>query len=69
MAFDKKLLNIIACPVCKGELIYTLVDGQEESELICKFDRLAFPIKDSIPVLLEDKARTLSLQEMDNIKR
>ncbi len=69
MSFDKKLLNIIACPVCKGELIYTLVDGQDENELVCKFDRLAFPIQDSIPVLLEDKARTLSLDEMEQIKK
>lgn len=69
MSFDKKLLNIIACPVCKGELIYTLIDGQEEHELVCKFDRLAFSIKDSIPVLLEDKARTLSLNDIENIKK
>ena len=56
---DKKLLEIIACPLCKGELIYR----KSEKELICKFDRLAFPIKEDIPVMLEEEARRLPVSE------
>lgn len=56
---DKKLLDILACPVCKGPLVYR----KEASELICKVDRLAFPIKDDIPVMLEDEARQLAADE------
>ena len=56
---DKKLLDILACPVCKGPLIY----HKEQHELICKADRLAYPIRDDIPVMLEDEARTLGADE------
>jgi uncharacterized protein YbaR (Trm112 family) len=52
---DKKLLDILVCPLCKGELIYK----KEQQELICKFDRLAFPIRDDIPVMLEEDARKI----------
>jgi len=52
---DKKLLDILACPVCKGPLIY----HKDEAELVCKVDRLAYPIKDNIPVMLEEEARTI----------
>ncbi len=52
---DKKLLDILACPVCKGELEY----DKEHSELLCHKDKLAFPIRDDIPVMLESEARTL----------
>ncbi len=52
---DKKLLSILVCPLCKGPLLYQKTDY----ELICKADRLAFPIKDGIPVMLEDEARRL----------
>ena len=48
---DKKLLDILACPVCKGPLIYR----KSPEELICRFDRLAFPVRDGIPVILEDE--------------
>ncbi|NMH58549.1 Trm112 family protein [Alteromonas ponticola] len=64
MAFDKKLLDVIACPVCKGKLIL-LADGQS---LVCRFDRLQFSIHDSIPVLIENKAKHLSLDELEAIK-
>lgn len=50
---DKKLLEILACPVCKGELIY----DKKAQELLCKLDKLAFPIRDQIPVMLESEAR------------
>lgn len=56
---DTKLLDILACPVCKGPLIYR----KAEQELICKVDRLAFPVKDGIPVMLEDEARQLPAEE------
>lgn len=53
---DSKLLNILVCPLCKGPLIYK----KTECELICKSDRLAFPIKDGIPIMLEDEARRIA---------
>ena len=56
---DPKLLSILACPLCKGELKYV----KEQKELICKVDGLAFPIRDDIPVMLESEARTLSVDE------
>jgi uncharacterized protein YbaR (Trm112 family) len=52
---DKKLLDILACPVCKGPLVY----DQEAGELICKPDRLAYPIRNDIPVMLEEEARQI----------
>lgn len=64
MAFDKKLLDILACPVCKGKLVYQA----EESELVCRFDRLAYPIRENIPVLLETESRELSSEDLEKIK-
>lgn len=56
---DNKLLDILACPVCKGKLIY----NKEQQELICKVDRLAFQINEGIPVMLEEEARQLAAEE------
>ena len=56
---DKKLLAILACPVCKGNLEY----DRERQELICRTDGMAFPIRDGIPVMLEREARTLTTDE------
>lgn len=56
---DKRLLDILACPVCKGELVYR----EQAAELICRLDRLAFPVRDGIPVMLEDEARELAPDE------
>lgn len=56
---DSKLLDILACPLCKGPLLYK----KAESELICKPCRLGFPIKDDIPVMLEDEARKVPPEE------
>lgn len=56
---DKKLLDILVCPICKGKLIYR----REAGELICKLDRLAYLIRNDIPVMLEDEARLVSLEE------
>ena len=58
---DKKLLDILACPICKSPLRY----DKANQELICRADRLAFPIRDNIPVMLEDEARELSSEETD----
>ncbi|MDC9580273.1 Trm112 family protein [Xenorhabdus sp. PR6a] len=56
---DHRLLEIIACPICHGKLSY----DKENLELICKLDRLAFPFRDDIPVLLENEARVLPTEE------
>ncbi len=61
MVFDMKLMEILACPVCKGKLHY----NKERSELICNFDRLAYAINDGIPVLLESEARRISEEERE----
>ena len=59
MAFDTKLMEILACPICKGKLDY----DKERQELICNFDRLAYSIEKGIPVLLENEARRIVLDE------
>ena len=59
MAFDTKLMEILACPVCKGKLDY----NKEQQELICKFDKLAYAIDKDIPVLLENEARHISIDD------
>lgn len=56
---DNKLLDILACPVCKSSLTY----DKQKQELICKADRIAFPIKEGIPVMLEEEARQLEAEE------
>ncbi len=56
---DPKLLDILVCPLCKSPLLYR----KPENELICKADRLAFPIRDGIPIMLEDEARKLPVEE------
>ena len=56
---DAKLLEILVCPLCKGPLVYK----KGNSELICKADRLAYPVKDGIPVMLEEDARKLPPEE------
>lgn len=56
MAFDTKLMEILACPVCKGKLGY----NKDDQELVCNFDRLAYPIEKNIPVLLENEARRIT---------
>jgi uncharacterized protein YbaR (Trm112 family) len=58
-AVDPKLLEILVCPLCKGKLVYR----KEAAELICKADRLAYPVKDGIAVMLEEEARKLPPEE------
>ena len=61
---DKKLLDILVCPVTKGPLIY----DKAKQELISKGARLAYPVRDGIPVMLEEEARTLSDEELESLK-
>ncbi|MCT6699711.1 Trm112 family protein [Rheinheimera sp. 4Y26] len=61
MAFNIALLDIIACPLCKGRLKLDKTNQQ----LICTFDRLAYPIKQDIPVLLSSESRELSAAEVE----
>lgn len=56
---DKRLLELMVCPLCKGRLLL------KKDELICRFDRLAYPVRDGIPVMLENEARVISLEEKD----
>ncbi|WP_024303872.1 Trm112 family protein [Pseudogulbenkiania sp. MAI-1] len=56
---DAKFLEILVCPLCKGPLVYR----KAEQELVCKGDRLAFPIRDGIPMMLESEARELPAEE------
>lgn len=53
---DSKLLEILACPLCKGKLDY----DRSRQRLICHFDKLAYPIRDNIPVMLVDEATKLT---------
>jgi len=56
---DARLLDILVCPICKGPLVHRRAEG----ELICKADRLAYPVRDDIPVMLEEQARRLDPSE------
>ncbi len=56
---DTRLLEILACPVCKG----TLKFQREAQELVCRMDRLAYPVRDDVPVMLEEEARQLSADD------
>lgn len=60
---DTKLLDILVCPICKGSLIYR----KEEKELVCRFDRLGYPIRDEIPIMLENEAREMTADEIEAI--
>ncbi len=60
---DKKLLEILVCPVTKGPLMY----NKERQELISKSARLAYPIREGIPVMLEEEARALSAEEVKQL--
>jgi len=53
---DTRLLEILACPICKGPVVHR----RDAHVLVCRADRLAFPIRDGIPVMLEEEARPLA---------
>jgi uncharacterized protein YbaR (Trm112 family) len=58
---DKKLLDLLACPICKGPLRLR----KAPEELICRGDRLAYPVREGIPIMLVEEAREVSLAELD----
>ena len=64
MTMDSKLLDILVCPVTKGPLIY----DRKNQELISRSARLAYPVRDGIPVMLEDEARPLGEEELERWK-
>ncbi len=60
---DSKLLEMLVCPVTKGPLVH----DRARQELISKSARLAYPIRDGIPVMLEEEARKLSAEELERL--
>ena len=61
MSLDKRLLDVLACPVCKGPLEYR----RAEDLLVCRFDRLGYPVRDGIPIMLEEEAQRLSSEQLE----
>jgi uncharacterized protein len=57
---DTRLLDILACPICKGPLVHR----REQQELVCRGDRLAWPIRDGVPIMLVSEAREISQPEL-----
>lgn len=62
---DPKLLELLVCPVTKGPLDY----DREKNELISRSARLAYPVRDGIPVMLENEARAISEEELDKLPK
>jgi uncharacterized protein len=62
---DHWLLDILACPICKGPLVLR----RDENELICRGDRLAWPIREGVPVLIVGEAREVSQQELQSAEQ
>ncbi|MFZ6875475.1 Trm112 family protein [Undibacterium sp. Di27W] len=58
---DARLLDVLVCPLCKGQLVYQ----KASQELICYGDKLAYQIRDDIPIMWADQARTLTTEEID----
>lgn len=58
---DKHLLDLLVCPLCKGPL--RLVQSQGQFELVCRGERLAYPVRDDIPVMLPEEARSLAADD------
>ncbi len=63
MSLDHRLIELLVCPVCKGPLQLARDEQSRPIELQCRLDRLGFPIRDGIPVMLEAEARTLPLPD------
>ena len=65
---DKKLLSLMACPLCHNSLVFSAAkaDSKQASELLCLADALAFPVRDGVPVMLPEEARQLSLEEVES---
>jgi uncharacterized protein YbaR (Trm112 family) len=68
---DQKLLTLLACPQCHGELVFDKESKpapEVVGELICRIDALAYPIKDGVPVMLINEARSLTLEEVESYR-
>ena len=65
MTIDASLLEVIACPNCKGKLIF----AEQNNELVCRGELLAYPIDEGIPVLIADRARTLDTDELEQVQK
>jgi uncharacterized protein len=61
---DKRLLDILVCPVTKGPLVW----DAEKQELLCRASRLAYPVRDGVPVMLEEEARPLTDEEIARLR-
>ena len=61
---DKRLLDILVCPVTKAPLSF----DAERQELLCKASRLAYPVRDGVPVMLEEEARALTDEELARLR-
>ena len=59
MTPDHRLLELLVCPICKGPLELLRGETRAAADLVCNADRLAFPVRDGIPVMLEQEARPL----------
>jgi uncharacterized protein len=63
MSMDHRLIEMLVCPVCKGPLQLRRDAAQQPVELVCPADRLAYPVRDGIPVMLDNEARHLAAEE------
>ncbi|MBU0744334.1 MAG: Trm112 family protein [Gammaproteobacteria bacterium] len=61
MNLDVKILDVIACPICKGKLHY----DKDAQTLICKYNKVSFPIKDGVPMLSAEYAKTIALDDLE----
>jgi uncharacterized protein len=66
MTIDHRLIQLLVCPVCKGSLQLLRDERNHAAELLCPADRLAFPIRDGIPAMLESEARHVSAADVDH---
>jgi uncharacterized protein YbaR (Trm112 family) len=64
---ETRLLNLLVCPLCKGPLQHWRPPQHARQELVCTADGLAFPVRDGIPVMLEEEARPLSDEELERL--
>ncbi|MBE1287220.1 MAG: Trm112 family protein [Alteromonadaceae bacterium] len=70
--FERNLLNVLACPMCKGKLMLHVPNAgksAEKQELVCRFDKVAYPIIDGIPKLLSSETRSLTLEELEKVPK
>ncbi|TRW49980.1 Trm112 family protein [Aliidiomarina halalkaliphila] len=65
MSIPTNMLSILACPSCKGKLVW----NHDRSELVCRGEQLAYPVNEGIPALLASAARELSVAELEQLKK